>query len=121
MKKTLKIFGAATVLVLGVLAIHYLQFRFDRSDVEHAVGAVRQTRPGGPGDSTLEQKISQKYGVAPDQVLWLSEIKSKTQGTVAVKAEIPGSDDDLSWEVDLVRFLVTPLSEPAKSLADYRQ
>ena len=116
MKNFLKILGAAAILVLGVIAVNYLQFRFDRSDVEHAVQAVRATRTGGPEDLTLEEKISRQYGVPAGRIFWLSEIESKTKGMVKVQAKVPGTDDDLSWRVDLVRFNISPISDRARDL-----
>jgi hypothetical protein len=117
MKKVLKIFGAATVLVLGVITIRYLQFRFDRSDIEHAVLAVRSAKPEGRQGPTIEEKISDRYGVATVNIQWFSEIESKTQGIVRVQAKVPGSSDDLSWRVDLVRFNITPATPKAAEIA----
>lgn len=116
MKSFLKILCAAAVLVLGVIAINYLQFRFDRSDIEHAVQAVRLTRPDGPQGPTLEEKISTRYGVPPVQIRWYSEIESKTQGIIKVHAGVPGSPDSLSWQVDLVRFNIIPLTPPTEQI-----
>jgi hypothetical protein len=116
MKKTLKIFGAVVVLILGVAAVHYLQFRFDRSDIEHAVQAVRATRPGGPQGATIEEQIGARYGVPAPNIRWFSEIESKARGIVEVRAKVPGSQDELIWRVDLVRFSVSPATPAAEQI-----
>ena len=117
MKNFLKILGAATVLVLGVIALHYLQFRFDRSDIEHAVLAVRAARPAGAQGPTIEEMIGAHYGMPTANIQWFSEIESKTQGIVRVQAKVPGSEDQLSWTVDLVRFNIAPATAKAKEIA----
>lgn len=116
MKNFLKILGAAAVLVLGVIAVNYLQFRFDRSDVEHAVLAVRASRPEGPQGLTIEEQIGARYGIPVTSIQWFSEFESKTKGLVVVRAKVPGVGDDLSWRVDLVRFNVLPMSSRAEQI-----
>ncbi len=106
----------ALLLALGLAAIGYLQFRFDHSDLKNAVGAVRAARPAGPADPTLEEKITKKFGVPPEQISWLAEIESKFKGTVKVRAVLPKGEKDLVFQVDLVRMAVAPLSEDAKGL-----
>ena len=116
MGKILKIIGVALVLVLGVLAVSYLQYRFDRSDIQHAVDAVRMTRPQGPRGKTLEQVLSERHGVPVERIFWRPEFESKLKGTVRVKAQLPENSEHLEWQVDLVRFQVMPLTPAARAL-----
>lgn len=104
------------MVVLGVMAVSYLQHRFDRSDIQHAVDAVRMTRPQGPEGNTLEEMVATRYGVSRERIFWVPEIESKIKGTVKVKASVPDSKDILEWRVDLVRFQVFPVSPAARDL-----
>lgn len=108
------------MLATGILAITYLQFRFDQSDLKNAVGAVRLARPGGHDDSTLEEKIQKKYGVRPDLISWIPEIESKITGKVKVRALLPQGDKNLIYQVDLVRLSVNPLTPEAEELSQIR-
>ena len=88
MKIFIKYLGAATVLVLGILAVGYLQYRFDKADLKNAIHAVRASRIGGPSDAPLELKLAQKYGIEPEKIFWVPKIESKVQGTVVVPARL---------------------------------
>lgn len=116
MKKILQIFGIVAVTAIGILSISYLQHRFDQSDLRHAVQAVRTTHPGN-GEMNLEQWVSQVYGVSPEEIQWEPSLKSKIKGIVRVQARVPRHSDELVWNVDLVRFQVTPLSPKAQALS----
>ena len=116
MKIFLKMLGAATVLVLGVFAVSYLQHRFDRADLRQAVEAVQQTRPAGPQGPTLPEMLAERYGVGVQRIGWLPEIESKTRGLVRVRAVLPQDQEPLVWQVDLVRFNVLPVSPAARGL-----
>lgn len=116
MKNILRIFAAATVIVLGVAAVGYLQYRFDRSDLEHAVQAVRVSRPEGPMGKTLEEILADRYEVSREQIFWVPRLESKFRGTVVVEAFISGKKKNLLWKVDLVRFNIVPISSEAKAL-----
>lgn len=116
MKKVLQVIGVIAVTAIGILSISYLQHRFDQSDLRHAVQAVRSAHPGGEG-MNLEQRISQVYGVNPEEIQWDPSLESKIKGIVRVQAHIPQHSDELVWNVDLVRFQVTPLSSKAHALS----
>jgi hypothetical protein len=116
MKKIIKIFVSLCIVIAGVLTVSYLQYRFDRSDLKHAVQAVREIRPSGPEGDTLEAEVARVYGVSKEAIQWVPEIESKTQGKVWVRAVLSGRDTELLWQVDLVRFSVIPISPAAKSL-----
>jgi hypothetical protein len=51
--------------------------------------------------------------VQPTNVQWFSEIESKTRGVIKVYAKVPGSQEELSWRVDLVHFNIFPISPKA--------
>jgi len=108
--------GAATVIVLGVVAVSYLQHRFDVADLKNAVKAVQTSRPLGPQGPTLVEELSQRYGVQPQSISWIPQIESKVQGTVQVQAVVPGREELLVWKVDLVRYRVMPASSGASEL-----
>lgn len=110
MKKILSLVAGGLVVIIGVVAVSYLQHRFDQSDLRHAVKVVKAARPQGPQGPSIDERLQAKYQVLPDQVGWEPKIESKTQGIVAVHAKVPGSPDKLLWEVDLVRFNVRPVS-----------
>lgn len=114
MKSLLKYLGAAAVVILGVVSVSYLQYRFDQSDLRHAVGAVRFARPLGPNDATLEEKVAQSFQTRPDLISWQPEIESKMHGTVLVKALPPHGGGNLIWKVDLVRMSVVPITPEAE-------
>jgi hypothetical protein len=116
MKKILQIIGVIAVTAIGILSISYLQHRFDQSDLRHAVQAVRTAHPGGAG-MNLEQRIGQVYGVTPEEIQWDPRLESKIKGIVRVQAHVPQHSDELVWNVDLVRFQVTPLSKKAHALS----
>lgn len=116
MKRTLQIFGVLIVLVVGILSVSYLQHRFDQSDLRHAVNAVRLTQAGGPEGLTLEEKLAQHYNVKVETIQWQPNLESKVQGIVTVQALIPGQAEPLVWQVDLVRFQISPQSPEAKNL-----
>ena len=113
MKLFLRYLGAAAVLVMGVFSIGYLQYRFDSSDLQHAVSAVRVARPLGAQDAPLEEKVASYFGVTPDRIFWQPEIESKWRGTVKVKAIPPQGGGNLIWRVDLVRLSVMPITPEA--------
>ena len=104
------------VLSLGIFAISYLQYRFDQSDLKHALAAVRLNKSLGPEDLSLEQKIASHYQVPIDSITWLAHIESKVRGFVRVEAKVVNVSDLLNWDVDLVRFQVIPVSEMAKQI-----
>lgn len=116
MKKVLQIIFGIIILILGVLGVSYLQYRFDRSDIRHAVQAVQNARPLGADTPTVLEDIANRYQMKPENVVWDSTIQSKTQGIVQVSAQIPGESEPLLWQVDLVRFSVIPANEAAKKL-----
>lgn len=113
----MKYFAIGLGLAIGILTITYLQFRFDQADLKNAVAAVRLAKPGGEADSTIEEKIQKKYGVAADRISWVPRIESKFRGTVAVEAALPGRNPNLVYQVDLVRLTVQPLTEEARELS----
>ncbi len=94
------------ILVTGVLTLSYMQFRFDQSDVKHAIETVRLTRLPSVNNSTLEELTIRHYGLPSNQIIWEAVIKSKWKGTVLVKALKPNREGNLVWEVDLSRILV---------------
>lgn len=116
MKRILQILGVLIVLVVGILSVSYLQHRFDQSDLRHAVNAVRMTQAGGPEGPTLEEKLAKEYDVKPEVIQWQPILESKVQGIVTVKALVPGQAEPLVWQVDLVRFQISPQSPKAKQL-----
>jgi len=106
------------VVLFGILSVSYLQYRFDQSDLRHAVAAVRLARPGGAQDTTLEEKVAQQFGVKPDLVSWEPQIESKVKGTVLVKALPPQGGGNLIWKVDLVRLSVVPITPEAQAYSN---
>ena len=116
MKKVLQVFGIVAVTAIGIMAISYLQHRFDQSDLRHAVQAVRAARPDNSG-MTLEQMIVKTYGETSENIRWDPTLESKIKGVVRVQAHLPRHSDELVWTVDLVRFQVVPQSEKAKALS----
>lgn len=104
------------MLAIGVMTVSYVQYRFDQSDIKHAVNAVRYARPGGSTRPPLEDVLAQHFGVVPAAISWEPHIESKVKGTVQVRARLAQAPSDFIWEVDLVRFSVKPLSENAKLL-----
>ena len=118
MKFLLRYIGAIAVLVLGVMSVSYLQYRFDQSDVKHAVAAVRMAHPSGSQGPTLEDRVAQSFGVKPDLISWQPEIESKTRGTVLVRALPPQGGGNLIWKVDLVRLSVVPITPEAQAYSN---
>jgi len=108
------------ILAAGVLTVSYLQYRFDQSDIRNAVNAVRSTRSGGPQQGSLEERLSQRFGIAPESISWQPRIESKLKGTVQVRALLPQGPNDLIWEVDLVRYSVQPVTESAKTISKFQ-
>ena len=115
MKSIFKYLGAAAAVLLGVVSVSYLQYRFDQSDLRHAVGAVRAARPLGPSDATLEEKVAKNFNTRPDLISWEPQIESKVQGTVLVRALPPQGGGNLIWKVDLVRLSVVPITPEAQA------
>ncbi|MCE9624101.1 MAG: hypothetical protein K8R69_01410 [Deltaproteobacteria bacterium] len=100
------------------MSVSYLQYRFDMSDVKHAVAAVRSARPGGAQDQPLEEKVAKAFGVKPDLISWQPEIESKMRGTVLVRALPPQGGGNLIWKVDLVRLSVVPITPEAQAYSN---
>ncbi len=117
MKKVLSTFAAVLVLLSTTLVVSYLQHRFDNSDLKHAVSAVQSSRPQGSGGLVLIDLLSKRYGVSPQEILWNSQIDSKIAGLVTVQAQLPRVTEPLTWQVDLVRFQIHPVSSAAQALA----
>jgi hypothetical protein len=90
------------------MAVSYLQFRFDQSDIKHAVAVVREMRPKGP--ETIEELVSRSYHIPPQQIQWEPKIESKWEGTVVIRATTPQGEGNLAWKVDLVRYSVIPIN-----------
>ncbi len=120
MKKILSTFAAIFVLLSTTLVVSYLQHRFDSSDLKHAVSAVQASRPQGGDGPVLIDLLAQRYGVAPQDISWNPQIDSKIAGLVTVQAQLPGSSEIFTWQVDLVRFQIHPLSSAAQALAAVR-
>lgn len=126
MKKILQFTVGIFILIAGVFGVSYLQYRFDRSDVQHAIQAVQTARPIASEDATIIEKIALSYQVDPNSIIWSSKIQSKTQGIVMVSALVPSrpsidenkKNHEFLWQVDLVRFQVIPVNEKAKSLGE---
>lgn len=117
MKRVLQFIFAVVIIILGVMSVSYLQHRFDRSDVKHAVQAVQTARPLGATSPMILEEVAAYYQVAPEEVLWDAVIESKTQGVVTVKAFGPqGRNGGFVWQVDLVRFNVIPVNQAAQEL-----
>ncbi len=117
MKKTLQYAVGVVLILAGVLAVSYLQDRFDQSDINHAVMAVRAARPLGGGDKTLEEKAAAFFQVPADRISWAPEIESKLKGTVKVRVLPPQGGGNWVYQVDLVRMSVTPLTPEAAALS----
>jgi hypothetical protein len=117
LKVLLRYLGALVVLLIGVMAVSYLQYRFDQSDIQHAVGAVRQARPPGLAGKTIEEGVASYYQIAPEAISWVPEIQSKLKGTVLVKALPPQGPGKFIWQVDLVHFSIQPMSPEAEGLS----
>ena len=117
MKNILKYFFALLLMLIAVLSVSYLQHRFDASDINHAVAAVKAARPLGPQDKTIEEKISAIYHVHPEQISWVPTLESKTRGIVSVKVLLPSGDQNLVYQVDLVRLAVLPRNTEAQNLS----
>ena len=116
MKSVFKYLGALTVVLLGVVSVSYLQYRFDQSDLKHAIAAVRFAHPDGPKGPFLEEKVANAFQTRPDLISWEPQIESKVQGTVRVKALPPQGGGNLIWKVDLVRMSVVPITPEAEAL-----
>ncbi len=117
MRNILKYFFALLLMLVAVMSVSYLQHRFDASDINHAVAAVRAARPLGPQDKTIEEKISAIYHISPEQISWIPTLESKVRGIVSVKVLLPSGDQNLIYHVDLVRLAVLPQSTEAQSLS----
>lgn len=118
MKLIIKIFLAATVLVIGMASIGYLQHRFDRADLKNALEAVQLSHPQGPEGPILLDLIEERLGVSPSQVIWVPRIESKLKGLMMVEAHYDAEKPPLKWQVDLVRYRVIPITEEAKALGE---
>ena len=117
LRKLLQYAVGGILILLGVLGIAYLQHRFDQSDINHAVSAVRLARPLGAGDKTLEEKAAAFFKVPVDHISWAPEIESKFMGTVKVRMVPPQGGGNWVYQVDLVRMSVTPLTPEATALS----
>jgi len=118
LKQTKRYVLTALMLAIGAAVIFYTQFRFDRSDLDHAVNAVRTARPGGHQDLTLEEKIHQNFGVPIETIGWVPEIASKLEGKVNVRVLLPKNTPDMVFQVDLVRMAVAPMTPAAAALSE---
>ncbi|MFO1462610.1 MAG: hypothetical protein U1F66_02460 [bacterium] len=118
MKSLLRYVGAVAVVLLGVMSVSYLQFRFDQSDLKHSVAAVRLARPAGPQGASLEELVARQFGVRPDLISWEPQLESKVKGTVLVKALPPQGGGNLIWKVDLVRLSVVPITPEAQAYSN---
>ena len=71
---------AALVLISGILLVSFMQFRFDQSDLRHAVEAVQARVPGALGCR--------------------AEILSRVKGEIRVSCQ------GRVWAVDVVKGLI---------------
>lgn len=117
MKLVFKYLLGFLILVVGIFTVSYLQYRFDQSDLKHAVAAVREARPTGPHGPTLEEALARSLAIPADRISWVPTIDSKFKGTVVVQALIPQGGANLYWEVDLVRFSVKPITLEAERVS----
>lgn len=110
-------YGAvAMVFIAGYLAMTYMQHRFDSSDLQKAIDAVRLAHPAAESPTTIEERLAKELGVSTRELSWEAEWKSKFWGTVFIHARAPQHDDEFIWTVDLARQTVMPVSEASKNL-----
>ncbi len=82
------VFGALMIIAL-VLAMSWLEGRFDSSDIKKATALVLHYKetPNGP---TIPRAIVKRHpGVEENELSWSSEITSSCFGTVRVSAYVP--------------------------------
>jgi hypothetical protein len=84
------IFGALMILAL-VLALKWLQDRFDSSDHRKATEIVRSYRAAPSGPTIPQAIMARSPGVKEHEISWSSEITSGCMGTVRVSAFVPKS------------------------------
>jgi hypothetical protein len=115
MSVVLRYFMVAVILIGGYLLMTYLQQRFDHADLRKAVEAVRFASPGRSAQS-IEERLANHCDCLPQDLQWITEIRSKLWGTIVVTTRCPNADDLLSWEVNVSEQYVRPISKSAKSL-----
>ncbi len=114
MTKLFRYFIVALIFAGGFAIMNYVQHRYDVSDLRKAIEVVQAAKPGGA--TATGALLSERYKVPASAIRWDSELESKWRGTVLVTAQINGVSEPLSWQVDLSRQHVMPISEAAKAL-----
>lgn len=99
-----RLFIGAALIALLVVALNWLQGRFDNSDLEKATKVVSHYRPAG--GTALSSAIARRHpGVPESHISWSSEILSGCLGHVRVTALVPAEDGhppaEYSFDVDL--------------------
>lgn len=103
------------VIIGTILASSYLWYRFDQSDIRHAIEGVKSWPANKQKTQTWEELVSQYYKVEPHEVSWQAKIDSRTQGTLIVHAFHPDKEGEFIWKVQLVWAVISV--EPTSDLA----
>ncbi len=98
--------AAVMALALGA-TLAWLQSRFDRSDLDHAMSLLDDTRPPGPNSPSLAQALEKKLGHAPDCG---ARITQGCRGIVQIRCA-GGAGGDYLFDADLAQR--PPVLHPA--------
>jgi hypothetical protein len=120
MKSLYRILGGALIVYLGVMAVMYLQFLFDRGDIRKASQFLNDFKPGPAHEHSLLEVMATDLGQAPDQIACDSEILSRTEGTVLIHCHGIVAEQkttrNYEWIINLVSYQVSANNPEASAL-----